>query len=254
MNVLIAEDETLAAERIQELLLACDPEARVVDRVDSVDDLVEFFRSGKTTDLLLLDIQLADGKSFELFDRVQVDVPVIFVTAFDQYALQAFQYFSLDYILKPVQHVDLAKALQRFRRVANDKKQRDDEHAAIRALAENYAAKRKERIVIKSGNKLVFKYIDDAGYFFADGKSIYMVCQDDSRRFLVDYTLDELETILNRKTFFRINRKFIINIRCIQEIKSLTGSRYEIQLRIAHDQSLQVSRERSHEFRCWLDQ
>lgn len=115
MRVLIAEDETLAAERLQELLLTSVPEASIIDRFDSGDDLVTFFKNAPVSvDLLLLDIQLADGKIFELFDKVEVNVPVIFITAFDEYALQAFKFLSVDYLLKPVQELDLRKAIDKL--------------------------------------------------------------------------------------------------------------------------------------------
>src|SRR5688572_3925112 len=121
MNVLIAEDETLAAERLQELLQQCAPEAVVLEQVDSVTEAVAFLRRTKHIDLLLLDIQLADGKSFEIFDKVTIDIPVIFTTAYDQYAIHAFKFHSIDYLLKPVQHHDLKQALNKLKKLSVSK-------------------------------------------------------------------------------------------------------------------------------------
>jgi DNA-binding LytR/AlgR family response regulator len=254
MNVVIAEDEALAAERLQELLISTDKDAKVVDVLDSVEELVNFFKKDIPVDLLLLDVQLADGKSFELFDKVKVDIPVIFTTAYDQYALQAFRYLSIDYLLKPVQREDLLKAISKFKRFSNNQSSLYEELILLKSMADKAYRNGKERILIKSGNKLMFKNIHESAYFFAEGKSVYLVTQKENRKHLIDYTLEELENILSRKIFFRISRKFIVNISCIQEIKGLMGARLEIKLNTPCDQEIHVSRDRVHEFKAWLDQ
>jgi DNA-binding LytR/AlgR family response regulator len=117
MNIVIVEDEKLAAERLQQLMKACDPEAVVVEQFEGIEDTLEYFRSGKMADLMMLDVQLADGRAFELLDKMSVEIPIIFTTAFDNFALQAFKHHSIDYLLKPIQREDLKMALAKFRRI-----------------------------------------------------------------------------------------------------------------------------------------
>lgn len=202
----------------------------------------------------MLDIQLADGKSFEIFEKVSIDVPIIFTTAFDQYALEAFKFLSVDYLLKPVQSDDLSKALLKFHRLSKSKSLGQDEIAMLKNILTRRTNDYKERLLIKAGNKLAYKRIEDVAYFFADGKSVYLVSQTENRKFLIDYTLEDLETKVNSKNFYRINRKFIINISSIREVKGLLGSRLELKLNQQCDQELHVSRDRVSEFKRWLDQ
>jgi DNA-binding LytR/AlgR family response regulator len=253
MNVLIAEDEALAAERLHGLLLECDPMACVVDQVDSVVDIVAFFKSGRSADLILLDIQLADGKCFEVFDKVNIEVPIIFTTAYDQYALQAFRFHSIDYILKPVQRADLEAALVKLRKMSNPRTLNYEEIALVRTMISGVKRGYKERFIIKSGNKFLYKHVTDVALFFADGKATYLLIKKDHRQFLIDHTLEELDQSLDPKHFFRISRKHIISIDVIAEVRGLISTRLEIKLNQPFDQPLYVSRERAQDFKKWLD-
>ncbi len=253
MNILIAEDEELAAERLQGLLAECDPSAVVVDRVDSVNDMVSFFRNGNTADLVLLDIQLADGKSFEVFDKVLVETPIIFTTAFDQFAMQAFKFHSIDYLLKPVQREDLQAALNKFRKMTSRNALDPEELSQVRKMISDLQKKFKERFLIRSGNKLVTKSAGEVALFFAEGKNTFLVSKKDSRKFLIDHTLEELEQTLNPAQFFRISRKHIVALDMIGEVRGSIRSGLEIRLNQAFDQNLSVSRERANEFKRWLD-
>jgi DNA-binding LytR/AlgR family response regulator len=252
VKVLIVEDEALAAERLRLLVNKCDPDAVVVDHFDSVEDTVKFFMAGRKVDLLLLDIQLADGKSFEIFEKVTVSVPVIFTTAFDEYALQAFRFLSVDYLLKPIQQEHLCTALAKYKTLGG-KFLPMDELNKLKELILSDRKSYKERFLIKAGNKLLFKNTDEVAYFYADGKVVYLVSRADRRRFVVDHTLEELEEVLNPQDFFRISRKFIVSIHCLAEVKGLLSGKLELKLNMPCEHELLVSRDRSSIFKQWLN-
>lgn len=253
MNVLIAEDEQLAAERIQQLLQKCEPQASVVDKLDSVEDVVSFFQSGKSADLMLLDIQLADGKSFEIFEKVKPEVPIIFTTAYNQFALDAFKLHSIDYLLKPVQENDLRQALDKYKKMTAPRLYPGEEISILKNLL-THTRLYKERLLIKSGNRLQFKPVADVAYFFADGKVAYMITRKENRRFMIDHTLEELENQLDPRKFFRISRKFILSIDSILEVKGLISTKLEVKLNQPCEHDLTVSRDRAQDFKNWLGQ
>jgi DNA-binding LytR/AlgR family response regulator len=253
MNVVIAEDEPLAADRLIDLMKACDPAINVLYHADSVDELLTFFRSGKKADLLMLDIQLADGKSFELFDKIVIDTPVIFTTAYDQYAIQAFKHHSIDYLLKPVKKNELQFALTKFNRFATNQHLQPETIDALKDLLNTASKKFKERFIIKSGSKLHFKQAEDVAYFFADGKESYLVTKSENRKHIIDHTLEELEALLDPSMFFRISRKFIVNINGITEVKGQIARGLELKLNQPCEHDLSISRDRAQEFKNWLD-
>ncbi len=253
MKVLIVEDEPLAAERLQHLLRSCEPDVQIIDQLDSVVETVSFFRSGKKIDLLLLDIQLADGKSFEIFTKTEIDVPIIFTTAFDQYAIQAFKLHSIDYLLKPFQLADLQKALDKFKRLSSPASLSVDDITSLKLLLSNKIRTFKERFIIKSGNKLSYKIASEVAYFFADGKATFLVSKKENRRYLIDHTLEELESTLNPQLYFRISRKFIVSVDSIAEVKGLISTRLEVKLNQPCEHDLSVSRDRAQDFKAWLN-
>ena len=253
MNALIAEDEVLAREHLEQLIQECDPSIQVLDRVDSVEDTIRFFQSGKQADLLFLDIQLADGKSFEIFDSVNIDVPIIFTTAYDQYALQAFKLHSIDYLLKPIQRDDLKLALDKHRRVSGNRQLLDKDIELLKSLVLKSRKEYKERFIIKAGSKLQYKPVQEAAYFFADGKTTFLVTKKENRKYLIDYSLEDLEKELDPKNFFRISRKVIVGIDAIAEIKGLISTRLEVRLQQPSEFDLTVSRDRAQRFKEWLN-
>ncbi|MCD9016673.1 LytR/AlgR family response regulator transcription factor [Parachryseolinea silvisoli] len=254
MIALIIEDEIEAAERLVTLLEECEPSIRIVQTIDSVQDAVQYFSAGKRADLVFMDIQLADGKSFEIFDKVKIDSPIIFTTAFDQYALQAFKLHSVDYLLKPIQANELMTAIQKLKKVyQSDAHLTHSDIAALKEIIANAGSRFKQRLLIKSGNKLQYKPVDSVCYFFADGKTSYLVGKGDAKRFIVDHTLEELEDMLNPRQFFRISRKYIVNFDCVWEVKGLMSSKLEVKLNQTCEHDLSVSRERAHEFKKWMD-
>ena len=254
MNAIIVEDEILAAERLAELIALAAPGITITRRFDTVSDTVAFFRDGGNCDLLFLDIQLADGKSFEIFSQADIRVPVIFTTAYDQYALEAFKTNGIDYLLKPIQEKELTRALEKLRNLkAGTSTLGDRELTVLRELLQNKGTGFKERILVKSGNKLQYKPVNSIAYFFADGKSAFLVSKGDGMRMLIDHTLEELEQILDPRTFFRISRKYIVHIDSISELKGLISSRLEVKLNQPCEHELQVSRDRASELKAWLD-
>ncbi len=253
MRVIIVEDEELAAERLVQLVKSIDPSIEVVTQLDTIADTVQFLKTQASPDLIFLDIQLADGRSFEIFEKTLVDSPIIFITAYDQFTLKAFKVNSIDYLLKPIQKEDLRLALEKFKKL-NRKGVNSEELQLLKEIVRSKFHAYKQRLVIKAGNKIQFKPTEEVAYFFADGKEAYLVSRNESRRHLIGYTLEELEKILDPKDFFRISRKFIVRADAIAEVKGLISSRLEIKLIHNTEHELSVSRERAHEFKTWLDQ
>jgi DNA-binding LytR/AlgR family response regulator len=252
MKVLIAEDEVLAAERLTQMISEYDSTIVIAAQLDSVSEVVDFLKSGSPLDLMFLDIQLADGKSFEIFDLVSTDVPIIFTTAYDQYTLKAFKFHSIDYLLKPVQSKELDQAIDKYKRIKTNSIT-NDSLQSLRDLIEKKVPSYKQRIVVKAGNKLQFRPAEDVAYFFADGKEAYMITQKENRKHLIGYTLEELEQLLHPDDFFRISRKFIVRADAIAEVKGTMSTRLEIRLNNDNHHELTVSRERVTDFKRWLD-
>lgn len=251
MNILLAEDEALAAERLIKMIVDYDPSMTVVAQPDSVSDVVGILKSRTPIDLIFLDIQLADGKSFEIFNQVTTEVPIIFTTAFDQFALKAFKLHSIDYLLKPVQAEELYQAIDKFKRFYTQALSKESIQS-LRGLIEQKSSAYKQRIVLKTGNKLQFRAASEVAYFLADGKEVYMVAQNENRKYLVGYTLEELEQLLSPDDFFRISRKHIVRADAIAEVKGTMTSRLEVRLN-NNEEMLAISRERATDFKKWLD-
>lgn len=259
MNILIIEDEDLAAEQLAELVTHHDPTLQIVGTLDSVEDSVRWLsRHGvgdpAHPDLIFLDIQLSDGLSFSIFNQVDVVSPVIFTTAYDQYAIQAFTVNSLHYLLKPIAAEQIQGALQKWRaRLAGPSVY---PAALFQQLAQNlarFSSAYKSRFLVKYGGHFQFKRTDEIAYFFADGKIVYLVSYE-GKRYLIDYTLEELESQLNPVYFFRVNRKLIIQLNTIKDIRPYLGGRLRLNLQPAPPDEVVVSRDRVADFKGWLEQ
>jgi DNA-binding LytR/AlgR family response regulator len=253
MRAIVVEDEELAAERLIDLIKAIDPTIEIVAQPDTVADTLHFLKTQPVPDVIFLDIQLADGRSFEIFERASIDSPIIFITAYDQFTLKAFKVNSIDYLLKPVQKEDLRLALEKLKKL-NRKGLNGDELDLLKEIIKSKGQSYKQRLVIKAGNKIQFKPAEEVAYFFADGKEAYMVSRKENRKHLIGYTLEELEEILDPRDFFRISRKFIVRADAIAEVKGLISSRLEVKLIQNAEHELAVSRERAQDFKTWLDQ
>ncbi|KAB7728729.1 response regulator [Rudanella paleaurantiibacter] len=254
MNVLLIEDEDLAAERLAKLIREHDDSLTILGPLDSVDDAVDWFATHPQPDLLLLDIHLSDGLSFGIFNRTSVHCPVIFTTAYDQYALRAFSVNSIDYLLKPVDPTQLGRALNKWRSRLMPVPVLAPNliHQLSRDIAQLSRAY-KTRFLVKFGDHLQFRNTDDVAYFYADGKIVYLVSTD-NRRYVIDYTLEELEMQLDPRQFFRVNRKVVARINTIRDIRTNVGGRLRLHFQPAPDEEVFVSRERVPEFKAWLEQ
>jgi DNA-binding LytR/AlgR family response regulator len=253
MDILIIEDEPQAAQRLQTLVNELLPKAKVVAVLDSVKKSIEWFTTKNMPDLALMDIQLADGISFKIFESCDVKCPVIFTTAYDSYALKAFKVNSIDYILKPIDKDELKTAFEKLN------KQSATETDAMKLLANVNEAmkmltkKYKSRFVIKIGEHLKTVEVDSILFFYSQDKATFCHTQD-KRNTLIDYTMDELEQMLDPTIFFRINRKYLVHAKSIKDIINYSNSRLRLILHGSDDNDCIVARERVQEFKQWLDQ
>jgi DNA-binding LytR/AlgR family response regulator len=249
MKVIVVEDERVAAERLKTLLLEYDPAMEVVACLESVEETVAYLKSHAHPDLLLLDIHLSDGRSFEIFNQVHYNKPVVFTTAYDQYALEAFSMFSVDYILKPVTAEALATALNKYRNIAASFSL-PDYNRLVPQIKEN---NNKKRFLGKVGQRLFFIDTVDIAFFQADNKIVYLVDKT-GNRFVVDYTMERLEVVLDAKEFFRLNRRYIVRMSAIEQVKPYFNNRLKLLVKGSQQQDeMVISREKVAEFRQWAD-
>lgn len=251
MKAIIIEDEKPAARRLQRLLSSL--EVDVATMLHSVEESIEWFQANTHPDLIFLDIQLSDGLSFEIFDVIEVKSAIIFTTAFDEYALQAFKLNSIDYLLKPIDDEELEIAVKKYGefKPAEDKISVDFED--IKKLLVNPLEREyKKRFTAKVGQHIKIINADEVECFYSENKGTYAATTD-GRNYLLDTTLENLEPELSPKSFFRVSRKFYVNINHIRDIISYTNSRLQIKLNSFKDQDIIVSRERVKDFKLWLE-
>ncbi len=249
MNVLIIEDEKLAAERLEELLIEVDPQLKVVDILRSVSASINWLKKNKA-DLIFLDIQLEDGLSFLIFEKINIDAPIIFTTAYDQYAIKAFKLNSIDYLLKPIKKNELAESLSKLKRIKSSYLMNfEDIIKSLRNKENNY----KKRFLIQYGQKIKKLEVNKIAYFYAMEKSVFADTFS-GNSYPVDYTLDKLQQIIDPEEFFRINRKMIINFDAIKSMIPYSRSRIMIELNPPNKNiEALVSVERSASFKEWMD-
>jgi DNA-binding LytR/AlgR family response regulator len=252
MRVLIIEDEPQASQRMETLILELIPRAQILDSIDSVKKSVQWFKTNPAPDLVLMDIQLADGTSFQIFEQCEVKCPVIFTTAYDEYALKAFKVNSIDYILKPVDKQELQAALQKLESLTNSKEGTRKLLDSIEEVVQKLNKKYKERFVIKVGEHLRTIEVKDILYFFSQEKATFCHTTD-NRNHILDFTLEQLEELIDPLTYFRVNRKYFVRSESIQDIISYSNSRLKLALRDSQDNEVIVARERVQEFKQWLD-
>lgn len=251
MKILIIEDEPQAARRVEKLVSSILPSAHILDKLDSVKNSVHWLKSNPPPDLILMDIQLADGTSFSIFDQCEVKSPVIFTTAYDEYALRAFKVNSIDYILKPVDEDELRAALNKYHSLTSLTKP-DKMMESIGYAMQMLTKKYKQRFVLKVGEHLRSVEVTEILFFFSLEKATF--CQTkDGRKHILDFTLDQLDGLLDPARFFRINRKYIVAVDAIQDMISYTNSRLKLVLKTSDDNDVIVARERVQEFKEWLD-
>ena len=255
MKVLIIEDEQIAADKLTNLVHQYDPEIEILEQFDTVEDTVDWLQENDAPDLLFLDIHLADGSSFEIFDQVEVNCPVIFTTAYDQYAIQAFKIKSVDYLLKPVKFEDLKSALDKYKEIfeSNTSDNFSSDMQKLAALIQNQQKEYKSRFLIKVGNIIKTIPVTEVAYFQFEDRATLLITKD-NHRYPVNHTLDELEGMLNPKKFARANRQFIITFEAIHKIHPYFKGRLKIDLTPKQSSDLVISAEKAKGFKAWLDQ
>jgi len=251
MNVIIIEDEKPAARRLSRLLT--DLNVEVSTMLHSVEESIAWFQNNEHPDLIFLDIQLSDGLSFEIFDAVEVLSAIIFTTAYDEYALQAFKLNSIDYLLKPIDDEELESAVKKFKALKPASQEISLDFEDIKKLLVNPIEREyKKRFTTRVGQYLKIINADEVECFYSENKGTYAATSE-GRNYLLDTTLENLETELEPKIFFRVSRKYYVNINHIQDIISYTNSRLKIKLNRYIEQEIIVSRERVRDFKLWLE-
>ncbi len=251
MNVLIIEDEPQAAERLATLIKSLQPDVKISATLDSVKRSIEWIAKNPLIDLIFMDIQLADGLSFEIFDKAEVKAPVIFTTAYNEYALKAFKVNSIDYILKPVDKTELEAAFRKYQNLTQQQRP-DKMMESIGYAMQMLTKKYKERFVIKVGEHLKSVEVSEILFFFSLEKTTFAQTKD-GRKHILDFTLDQLDGLLDPSRYFRINRKYIVGTDAILDMISFTNSRLKLVLKTSDDNDVIVARERVQEFKDWLD-
>lgn len=251
MNILLIEDEQPAAKRLTNLILECRPQATILAAIDSVERTVQWLGSNAAPDLIFMDIQLADGLSFDIFNQTSILSPIIFTTAYDQYTLKAFKVNSVDYLLKPIDPAELQAAFVKFDQVFGKKINYD--LGAIQQLIHAMSQPQyKERFLVRVGQQMMYILVADIHYFYSEDGLAYAKTGD-GKKHLIDYTLEQLEENLNPADFFRVNRKIITHVNSIVKIAPYFNSRLKLEIKPSVEFEVLVSRERVNDFKKWLD-
>lgn len=246
MKIVIVEDEVTALMRLSKMLKDIDPTIEIVKDFDSIESTVEWLKGNSMPDLFFFDIHLADGPSFDIFKQVEIHKPVIFITAFDQYALEAFRVNAIDYLLKPIKKEELEKAIKKYRFWQNAM------NTDYKQLAESIRQKESgKRFLIKFGQSIKVVDIEDVAYFFTRDKITFLMTNK-GKKYPIDYTLEQLQSLANPVTFFRVNRQFIVNMHAIKEMHTHSKSRVRLTLSPPSNIPTIVSTDRSPVFKKWL--
>lgn len=248
MKTLIIEDEPAAARRLSKLVRRMEPAATMMGELDSVAACLNYFAANPQPELIFMDIQLADGSSFDLLERVDITCPIIFTTAYDEYALKAFESHAIDYLLKPIKADELQRALEKYRQLGTASPRLN-----YRELAEGLrSADTEKRFLIRVGQHLRVVEMADVAYFYTEDKITFLTTFA-GKRYPLDYTLDQLVNMTNGREFFRINRQFIVRLSAISEMLAYSKSRVKLTLKPPCVIETIVSTERSPHFKRWLE-
>ncbi|RNC86255.1 MAG: DNA-binding response regulator [Winogradskyella sp.] len=249
MQILIIEDEPRAANQLQNLLKDCGFDYNLQAIIDTVEDSIAWFQNGGEADLVFMDIQLADGLSFEIFQNVTVNSPIIFTTAFDQYAIRAFKVNSVDYLLKPIQEQDLRHALDKF--MSSKQNATVDMQMIQQLISTLQVSEQRESILVKEGDGYNQLRIADLLYVYSEDSMTFGVTA--TKRFIIEETIDALYNTLNPSEFFRINRGQIVSKHAIIKIDKYFNHRLKLNLKQPIDQEFIVSRQKVNDFKNWLN-
>lgn len=257
MKVLIIEDEPFAQQELKRLLAKLNTDVEILDMIDTVEDSVEWLLSNPAPDLVFLDIQLADGLSFEIFKKIKVEAPVIFTTAFDEYAIQAFRLNSIDYLLKPVRINDLKNAMLKFEGMKKQFASHEQSSLSItpeqlQSLLLLGKAEYRSRFVARVGDQIKHVPVGEVAYFYAEDNVVFMVTTKKDR-YIVEYSIEELNSLVDPKNFYRLNRSFLTQIGSINKVYKYMSSRLKIELKPDIDKEVFVSRARVANFMEWME-
>lgn len=249
IRAIIVEDEKIALENLLQLIRLTEEPVNVLATMETVEESVQWLSNNPAPDLIFMDIQLKDGLSFSIFEKVKINVPVIFITAFDHYMIKAFDHSGIEYLLKPIDEKELGKAISKYKNLKSHFLQHYEQ------LVDFFSAKdnnRKTRIVVKKGIEFQSIPLEDVAYFFTEQKVSFLVTGE-GKKYLVDKTLKELEEELDRKIFYRANRKYIININFTKSYRSYDKIKIQVELTIPVNEEIIISQESAVDFRKWIN-
>lgn len=255
MKVLIVEDELPATDKLRLMIEQYDPEIEIAGVCTSVNETVAWLRNPQNqADLLFLDIQLSDGVSFDIFEKAEVNKPVIFITAFNEYAIKAFKVNSIDYLLKPLVYDDLYKSLEKIKLLrenlppSRERFQYDEISRLLLQMNRSF----KNRFLVKVGDHFRSVMSENIAMFYAEGRTVFLITQKQNK-YIVDYTLEQLESALDPDMFFRPNRSYIVNISAIKDVVMYSNSRLLVQLNFDFEGEIIVSREKVAQLKTWFE-
>jgi DNA-binding LytR/AlgR family response regulator len=251
LKILIIEDEEPAAKRLFKLIREIDPDTELLASLPSISDSLAWFGQNPPPDLIFSDIQLSDGLCFEIFRQKDPGCPIIFTTAYDQYAVEAFRLNSIHYLLKPIKKAELEEAIEKFKKNRQATTPVVTDLGKLLEMLDGQSSKIKKRFIVKYGDHIKTIAADEVAYFFTEDKVNFLTTHE-GRRFVIDLNLDQLESMLDPEMFFRINRQYIISISSISEMLTHTKSRVLVKLKPATKEETLVSSERSASFKVWL--
>ena len=249
MRTVIIEDESLAADKLARYLLKYNPDVVILEKISSISDAVFWFQNNQDYDVVFMDIQLTDGLSFEIFNQVQIAKPIIFTTAFDEYAIDAFKVNSIDYILKPITFTDVSNAMVKLKKLQHVFAGNDHVQNAVKEIAEK---KTKDRFLVRLGNHIHSIKTNEISLFYAEGRTVYLITKE-KKKYILDYKLEHLEDVLSSSDFYRVNRTFIVNISDIKDVVVYSNSRLKIILNVFNEKEIVVSREKVSPFKQWFE-
>ena len=253
MRIAIIEDEVPAAEKLTRYLLRYDASIQIITTLPSIQKAISWLQEHQEDiDIIFMDIQLTDGKSFEIFNTIEISKPVIFTTAFDEYALEAFKVNGIDYLLKPITFPDIEATMQKIKALRTQLTGQNSGQKIREVFQQGEFKGYKSRFMVKYGDHIRSIPIGDISLFFAEGRDVYLVTKNE-RKYILDYTLETLAGMLDPAQYFRLNRSIIVNIDAIKDVVVYSSSRLKITLHQAFDKEIVVSREKVQAFKDWFD-
>lgn len=249
MKIVIIEDEKPAYEQLVKLIAEVDSSIEIIRHLDSIESALAWFGKNGEPDLILSDIHLADGPSFLIYEKIKIDCPIIFTTAYDEYALKAFKLNSIDYLLKPINKPDLKHALEKYKNLRKDAIVSDMQKMISSLL--NHQKSYKDRFLVKMADRLLSIHTPEISYFVSEDKFVSLYHQ--GQKYLIDFTIEDLEDLLDPNTFFKLNRKIIANISSISKIFNHFNGKLKVDLNPSYPEEIFVSREKAGSFKSWLD-